>query len=252
MTERIKHYLGIVLGLIVLGGVVFAVVAPHKVTAPTPEQTTDESLPEGAWATDIVEDVVLAEEGKHYAIGVTYPKLRNSAATDYLKVFAEEQIATFKAESVPESLPEDTFQQVYTLSVSYDVVRSTTVDTFIFLIATDTGGAHGLQATKTFSFTREGALLSIGDLFTTGPQGLKTIAPYVIETLNEGEFVIPEWIAEGAAATEENYQSFVITNDGIEVIFDPYQVAPYAAGTVRISVPLSVFKTIANTKIFTQ
>lgn len=40
----------------------------------------------------------------------------------------------------------------------------------------------------------------------------------------------------GAAPTTENYSNFVLDAQGLSIIFDPYQVAPYAAGSPQVSI----------------
>ena len=41
---------------------------------------------------------------------------------------------------------------------------------------------------------------------------------------------------EGANTNPENFSSFIISNDKVTFIFQPYQVAAYAAGPQEISV----------------
>ena len=53
-----------------------------------------------------------------------------------------------------------------------------------------------------------------------------------------------EWMLEGTAPKPENFQLVVPGEDGLEVIFSSYQVAPYAAGTPSVEIPWSVAWTI--------
>ncbi|MFS8085155.1 MAG: RsiV family protein, partial [Acidobacteriota bacterium] len=41
-----------------------------------------------------------------------------------------------------------------------------------------------------------------------------------------------------------NYKAWVITKKGLWIVFDPYQVASYAAGPQTVLVPYSVLKDI--------
>ena len=49
-------------------------------------------------------------------------------------------------------------------------------------------------------------------------------------------------LKDGSAPTAKNYESWTITKRGIGINFDPYQVAPYAAGPQFVMVPYSALK----------
>ena len=53
-----------------------------------------------------------------------------------------------------------------------------------------------------------------------------------------------DWIQRGAGASGENYDSWTITKQGLKIHFDPYQVAPYAAGPQQVTIPYSALKDI--------
>jgi hypothetical protein len=46
-----------------------------------------------------------------------------------------------------------------------------------------------------------------------------------------------DWFREGTAPQPENFQEFVVTKNGITIIFNPYQIAPYVAGALRAELP---------------
>jgi len=48
------------------------------------------------------------------------------------------------------------------------------------------------------------------------------------------------WLDEGLMPTYDNFEQFIIHDDGIEFIFLPYQIAPYGAGIQRYTVPFEV------------
>jgi hypothetical protein len=43
----------------------------------------------------------------------------------------------------------------------------------------------------------------------------------------------------GTAPTHENFQEIGITKAGLTVLFNPYQVAPYARGVPEVKIPLA-------------
>ncbi len=124
------------------------------------------------------------------------------------------------------------------------------VQNYVFDVNSYTGGAHGLQFRKTFSFNKEGQLLTLANLFSNGLDGLTDFSKLVQKELMKREGANAEWIADGAAPREENYRSFVVTDTGVTILFDPYQVAPYSDGAIDIAIPSTLFTKIANPELF--
>ncbi len=216
-------------------------------------QQPDTTTPTGdTWQSVEVKKETIAEENQYYSISVAYPVTNDERINAQFKTFAQDQIATFKDDTSWAMDPsiDSASEGSLSLDVDYREDRSTNADTYIFSIVTYTGGAHGLQVTRTFAFDQNGKAIGIKDLFTNGEAGLKTIATFVQKEITKKNISDAEWIKDGAAGTTENYQNFVISDTGVTFIFDAYQVAPYAAGTQSILVPTSVFKGIANPAIF--
>jgi hypothetical protein len=101
-----------------------------------------------------------------------------------------------------------------------------------------TGGVHGMYSVycETFSVS-SGNLLTLDDLFSV-PQReyterlLETV--YAVIDQNPGDFHAE---ARELALTLFPYQTFTVTENGISLIYDVYNLAPYAMGPVRIDVP---------------
>jgi hypothetical protein len=53
-----------------------------------------------------------------------------------------------------------------------------------------------------------------------------------------------EMMKTGASPRADNYRACAVTRKGLWVTFDPYQVAPYAAGPQHVLVPYSALKDI--------
>ncbi len=223
---------------------------PVVPTSAEPTAVTEQPL----WQSVEVKKENISDSNQYYTIDVSYPVTKDDRITGQFKTFAEGQIAQFKDDTSWVSDPsiDSASSGALSLTIDYKEQKSTLVDAYVFDITTYTGGAHGLQVTRTFSFNKDGRALTLADLFTNGEAGLKTISPFVQSELTKKAISDAKWIAEGAAANAENYQNFVISDAGVTFIFDPYQVAAYAAGTQNILVPTSVFKTIANPDLFTK
>lgn len=102
------------------------------------------------------------------------------------------------------------------------------------------GAAHPSpsSAVVNYSFDR-GQVLSLADLFAPGADYLKVISDYCIQDLQGKDFFN---FPEGADPKAENYRVWNLTSDGLLITFDPYQVAPYAAGFVRVTIPYTVLQ----------
>jgi uncharacterized protein YecT (DUF1311 family) len=51
-----------------------------------------------------------------------------------------------------------------------------------------------------------------------------------------------DWIKRGAGPNARNYRAFVLTAKALDVFFDAYQVAAYAAGPQEAHIPLAAIK----------
>jgi hypothetical protein len=101
-----------------------------------------------------------------------------------------------------------------------------------------TGGAHGMTdiVCETFHLP-SGRLLTLDDFFSAGRE------EYTARLLEYVDYVISRtpdefWPdARQIARDVFPYDTFVITRDGISLIFPEYNIAPFTAGTVRVDVP---------------
>ncbi len=111
-----------------------------------------------------------------------------------------------------------------------------------------TGGAHPNQMYETFVFNLEegGVLMSVDDVFnpmaTTVDEDTGTSMDWLDYVSNQSrlklmnyEYADADWINSGAGANIDNYRWFYLTDEGINFIFPPYQVAAYAAGPQEVS-----------------
>jgi hypothetical protein len=111
------------------------------------------------------------------------------------------------------------------------------------------GAAHPNHYTSVFNYDlNAGKRLELADLFKPNSNYLQTISDYCIKDLKEqlGPEPDVDWIKRGAAAEPDNYRSWNITPKGLEITFDPYQVASYAEGPHEVVVPYSVLKDVID------
>ena len=116
------------------------------------------------------------------------------------------------------------------------------------------GAAHPNHNTVVFNYDlRAGRQLKLADLFKPNSDYLKVISDFAIKDLTEqirgemsGDDPDTDWIREGAGPKEENYQSWNLSPKGLEITFDPYQVASYAAGPHEVVIPLSALTDVID------
>jgi len=246
-----KHMLIVAILVLLVAVGIIAVMLKRGSTTVVPVDDIA-TLPEGVWPSDELRKEVIDQDTGGYTITATYPIAQSSAVSAYFRTFVDDAITAFKEDTAWSTEIQNEESENLALDIGYDRIKSSVIDNYVFHISSYTGGAHGLQATKTFSFSTKGQPLGIAELFTNGVDGLKTIAPYVQKELLKLDYTEKSWVEEGAAPTEINYQNFIVDEKGLTVIFDPYQVAYYAAGEQRVTVPLSVFSKIANKEVFIQ
>lgn len=110
-----------------------------------------------------------------------------------------------------------------------------------------TGGAHGNSFSTTFNYDlNTGRMLKLADLFQPNSNHLRLISDYCIKTLTKelGEAADANWLKEGAGPKADNFKSWNITPDGLQITFDAYQVAAYAFGPQEVIIPYSALKAI--------
>lgn len=197
-----------------------------------------------------IDQITIHEQNNNYTIDAVYPKTNSEVITLYFKNYVEGEISQFKDDTSWVGDVESAASESLSLDIKYQSVPSALVQNYIFSEAAYTGGAHGLQVRRTFSFNKEGQLLTVSNLFSNGLDGLGAFSKLVQKELMKREGAQADWIADGAGAKPENYQSFVITDAGVTILFDPYQVAPYSDGAIDISIPASSFSSIANPDLF--
>jgi hypothetical protein len=106
------------------------------------------------------------------------------------------------------------------------------------------GAAHpGLYSITLNYDLGQGRELALGDLFLPNSAYLEAISSYCITELSKQPF-FDVGFTQGADPTVENYRNWNITNDGLVITFNTYQVAPGAAGPQTVIVPYDQLKSL--------
>lgn len=105
------------------------------------------------------------------------------------------------------------------------------------------GAAHPNNETRILNCDiKRHLLLGTVDLFASSTEALLALSESARRILKErfhddGEEYIQTHVLPGSAPTHENFREVGLTPEGLLIIFNPYQVAPYARGTVEVFLP---------------
>lgn len=120
-----------------------------------------------------------------------------------------------------------------------------------FVEEKDFGGAHPMHAITTEHYNlKSGKKIELANLFTS-KDFLKELSNISRKALLEklGTFANEQEIRSGTEPSIENFSAFVITDKGLRLIFNEYQVAAYAAGIQEVTIAWSELSPILNTEI---
>ncbi len=231
----------------------------ESTAAPTPAALPTQSAQAGA--PSISEQVKLGfsqitETGNApaYVITAQAPELQGLADPRVaqfnllMRLLVEYEVNRFRAD-VLASQPVTPLANGSSLDIQYTLVGqrgdvwSIKLDAYVYM----DGAAHPTSYSITFNYDlAAGRELRLGDLFNNDAY-LQTISDFCKAELSARDigFSDPLW-QSGAAPLEENYKRWNLSDEGLVITFDVYQVAPYAAGPQTVIVPYEALRGMAN------
>jgi hypothetical protein len=262
MNLQHKHWAIIAIGLLVAifaALVIWYTFGSPKALAPTETAT---STPTATTTSVTVAPAHITEHAAYYDIDLTYPSATplkgdaNVRAVASMRAKMEDIAMQFKKDGNFANLTHDDVQimrldeRKMALSSEYTTYAGARTVSYVFVIYEDTLGAHpnAFYTTATFD-TQNGDEISLGDLFSA-PGYLTVLSsraradlPGIIQKMAESQSDV-QYIQSGTEPTPENFQNFAIDGKNLRLIFAPYQVGPWALGTVVDPVPLSALSTV--------
>jgi len=199
---------------------------------------------------------------KNYVITENYPQFRGIGESEAEKLLndnlfeiVDKEVQAFKKDvgsmdtMATTSEEAELFNYVNELQTDFSIpLLSSKYISILFSYYYYTGGAHGNTTTSSYNYDFENKKkIELEDLFAENFDYLKFISDYCVEDIrkqNEDQGYTPDmnWISGGASPDQANFKSFVITENSLIILFDPYQVAPYVWGIVEVNIPFSKFK----------
>ncbi|WKY42805.1 DUF3298 domain-containing protein [Eubacteriaceae bacterium ES2] len=105
---------------------------------------------------------------------------------------------------------------------------------------TYSGGAHGNTETSTHTFeSKYGAELSLGDLLSIPDAQISTLITNEFQTLKNTDPTYADIDLTAISASLNDNSDFYLNDTGLVIYFNPYEVAPGAAGRVELTLPYS-------------
>lgn len=134
---------------------------------------------------------------------------------------------------------DDGLNHQFWYELTYEMFSYNDLKSVLLLCSTYSGGAHG--NTQLFSYCYDPNAQKFLSAAEASGIPLQQLALSVRMKLSEQkqlqDYITDDWFMEGTAPSEENYNTFTMDKNGITVYFEPYKIAPYAAGIIQCLVP---------------
>ena len=182
---------------------------------------------------------IISEDGENYTLSVAYPRTGIEAIDIDLEKFIIELISLFRKVIGSESQSANWKNELLVKYTSGAFNRN--IVSYKFEIYEFTGGAHGNTAIATMTYNLSVSILIFPeDIFLDGSGYIDTLASLTMMKLKEslGKSADTTWIARGAGPDIDNFAKFILSPQYITFFFEPYRVAPYAAGQQAVAIPL--------------
>jgi hypothetical protein len=243
---------GTLLGIIALLAIVIGILS-YAATKPLATRTPGSAEGPALSGTKYVEHTTYYDIAANYPASTLLPASIGSAAdkqaVESMKKFISDTITQFKTDGRFATLTAADVKTMgfdkgrkETLQINYLIASSVNSVSYIFTTYEDTLGAHGNTFFHTFTFSKDsGKELVLADIFVPGSDYLTTLSGVARAKLPAviGDMADTKFISGGTTPDEKNFQNFFLDNAELVILFDPYQVAPYAAGPQTLRIPLT-------------
>jgi hypothetical protein len=197
------------------------------------KRTVNASSPDGAYAISIEYPAVygLASSALEQKVNREIEGDLDGLATAFKEDINQDAMLKSAASSSQAALT-----ITYAIPYQDDHLMSVQFDSMIY--SSDAAHPNSFTATLVYNLDT-GTVVGLDDLFKQGSNYLSFLSTYTAKAvaLQLGDAGTKEVIAAGTAPKAENFKSYMVTPRGLVIIFDPYQVAAYAAGPQKVTIP---------------
>jgi len=193
-------------------------------------------------------EMTFAETTGDYKIEVRYPEIRGTAnlqsqtdANKLIKKIIDDGIETFKDDVEKDAIKD--FSLKSSLTIDYEVLYLTEIAASIkfnifYYVA---GMPHTTNYSSGFNYNlQNNRSIALSDLFNSGGNFLSSLSNLCaadLKTQLEPNYYDETTVKTGTEAKEENFAEFNFNQTEMTIIFNIYQVAPYAAGIKLVNIP---------------
>lgn len=173
---------------------------------------------------------------KSYSIKAFIPVTGNHTIDAEMLNWVEQRMATFAKEALEHGRPDG--NNVLHIHTEYEATAYTF--SFVLHCYEFLGGVHGNLRLTSRIYTKEGVLIDINDIFPNPSAALKELSTLSRAnlTVSLGAHLSTRMLDHGTQPTLQNFQVIALAPQGIYIFFEPYQVAPWAAGVRHVYIPL--------------
>ena len=181
----------------------------------------------------------IIEEDETQTISVHYPTTIYEKVNALLSDFALNRIELFRQETAELSQLSGV-NWPYELHMDYEIVYESS--RHLSVVFVESKYLSGLKPTSmmytyTFNVTQQ-RLLSLKDLFKSNTDYLSFLSEYTSDTLlANSDIYDKEWVLVGTSADESNFKHFVLTGEGLTIVFEKNQVGPESLGEPMVTIP---------------
>lgn len=170
-------------------------------------------------------------------IKVVYPRTIYDTVNEYLEVKIKDIINEFM--EYGKVVLEQSFK--YTLYITYEQYTYQKYISYVFYVSIFLGGAHPDNRIFTVNFDKElNQIITIE--YIAKNDDLSILSQESRKKLKENNNIGKDknslkMLNEGTKPTVNNFKNFVFTENGLLIIFEQYQVAPYSSGVFKVVIP---------------
>lgn len=167
--------------------------------------------------------------------------------TSSLRSYCAEKVS---GETVPGE-PKETCEGEQVSSTEVALADGHLLSVVISTFSDTKGAAHPSHCTTAYTWTvHSPRLLAMADLFFRGKSYLPQVSAIVRAKLQSdsdlADLTDLRWINEGTAPELHNFGVWSVTEHGLTIIFNEYQVAAYVAGPQEVPIAFSELETLID------
>lgn len=172
-----------------------------------------------------------------YSISVFYPELNGLPEFNALsKKIAQTEVATFNTASLNPALGIPGMKFYFNGSFDIPVMTNRLVSAE-YDFETFSGGGHPINYQLSVVYdVQNKKRIALADLFQPQMPYLESISK-LVRTELEKTLTDDTIFDDGLLPVQENFSQFLLTKNGLTFLFSPYQIASYAEGAQRVTIP---------------